>query len=82
MNRAFLTDEQRQAPALGSSGNEVEDPETQKAYVPADVDFYRRAMEALAHQEDREAVQAGIEDIEAGRVASFEDVDRRIPAEL
>ena len=82
MKRAFLTDEQREALALEPSGIEVEDPQTQKVYVLADADFYRRAKQALARQEDREAIQAGIEDMEAGRVVSFEEVDRRIRAKL
>ncbi len=82
MKRAFLTDEQREALALEPSGIEVEDPATQKVYVLADADIYRRAVEALARDEDRKAIQAGIDDMEAGRVVSFDDVDRRIRAKL
>jgi predicted transcriptional regulator len=82
MKRASLTDEQREALACEPDGIEVEDPDTHKIYVLADADLHRRAMRALTDQEDREAIQAGIEDMEAGRVVSFEDVDRRIRAKL
>jgi predicted transcriptional regulator len=82
MNRTSLTEEQREALALQPDGIEVEDPETRKVYVLADAELHRRALEALANQEDREAIQAGIADMEAGRVLPFEEVDRRIRAKL
>lgn len=82
MNRTTLTDEQREALVLQPEGIEVEDPKTQKLYVLADVELHRRAIEALTRQDDREAIHAGIADMEAGRVVSFEEVDRRIRAKL
>ncbi len=82
MKRPSLTDEQREALALQPAGIEVEDPNTQRVYVLTDAELHRRAMQALTNQEDREAIQAGIADLEAGRVVSFEEVDRRIRAKL
>lgn len=82
MNRPSITKEQREALALDPDGVELEDPETNKLYILADADLHREAMQALAKQKDREAIAAGIADMEAGRVESFEEVDRRIRAKL
>ena len=82
MKRPSITDEQREALNERPEGIEIEDPQTKRVYVLADAELHRRAVEALSHQRDREAIQAGIDDLEAGRVISFEDVDRRIRAKL
>jgi predicted transcriptional regulator len=82
MDRTSLTEQQREALALQPDGIEVEDPETNKVYVLADADLHREAMRALAERNDRDAIRTGIADMEAGRVVSFEEVDRGIRAKL
>jgi hypothetical protein len=80
--KALLSDEQRQALDGHPDGIEIEDPQTQRMYFLTDVDFHRRAADALRQQEDSDAIQCGIDDMEAGRVVPFEEVDRRIRATL
>ena len=80
--KASLSDEQRRALGQHPDGIEIEDDRTQKVYVLTDAELHRRAMEALRKQEDAQAIQAGIDDMEAGRVVPFEEVDRRIREKL
>ncbi|MFQ5734145.1 MAG: hypothetical protein ACE5KM_19590 [Planctomycetaceae bacterium] len=80
--RTIISDEQRQALDQQPEGVEVEDPLTQRVYVLTDVGMHRRAMQALQRQDDRAAIQAGIDDMQAGRVVPFEDVDRIIRDKL
>jgi predicted transcriptional regulator len=39
-------------------------------------------MQALNKQEDHDAIQAGIDDMEAGRVVPYEQVSRELRAHL
>ena len=80
--KASLSDEQRRALDLHPEGIEVEDPETQRVYFLTDVELHRRAVDSLRQQEDHDAIQRGIDDMEAGRVVSFEEVDERIRTRL
>jgi predicted transcriptional regulator len=77
-----LSDEQRQALDQQPEGIEVEDSQTQKVYFLTDAELHRRAMEALRRQEDHDAIQAGIDDMEAGRVMPYEEVSRRLHTHL
>jgi len=77
-----ISDEQRQALRQHPDGIEMEDVQMQKVYVLTDADLHRRAMLALRREEDHAAIQAGIDDMEAGRVLPFEEVDRRIREKL
>ncbi len=81
MKSPSLSDEQRRALDQQPEGIEVEDDQTQKVYL-TDVDLHRRAMQALQRQDDRAAIQAGIDDMQAGRVVPFDEVDRRIREKL
>jgi len=80
--KASLSDEQRQALNQQPEGIEVEDFQTQKVYFLTDAELHRRAMEALRRQEDHDAIQAGIDDMEAGRVMPYEEVSRRLHTHL
>ena len=80
--KASLSDEQRQALDQQPDGIEVEDVQTQKVYFLTDAELHRRAMQALRRQEDHDAIQAGIDDMEAGRVTPLAEVDRDIRKEL
>ena len=80
--KTSLSDEQRQALDQQPEGIEVEDSQTRKLYFLTDAELHHRAMQALKRQEDRDAIQAGIDDMEAGRVEPFEEVDRRIREKL
>jgi predicted transcriptional regulator len=82
MKRTFLTNEQREALLAEPTGIEVEDAQTNKLYVLADAELHRQALQALNDLKDREAIRAGIADMEAGRVVAFEEVDRRIRRKL
>ena len=77
-----LSKEQRQALDRQPEGIEVEDAETQKVYFLTDAEVHRRAMLALQRQEDHDAIRGGIDDMEAGRVVAFEEVDKRIREKL
>jgi predicted transcriptional regulator len=78
-----LSEEQRQALRDHPSGPIlVEDEQTRQRYVLIDQGLHDRAMQALRHQEDLAAIQAGITDMEAGSVVAFEEVDARIRAKL
>ncbi len=81
--KTSLSDEQRRALDQEPEGViVVEDTQTQKVYFLTDADLHQRAMEALQKQEDHTAIQAGIDDMEAGRVVPFEEVDKRIREKL
>jgi predicted transcriptional regulator len=80
--KTTLTDEQRHALDEQPEGIEIEDERTRRVYILADADLHRRAIEALRRQEDNQAVHSGIDDMQAGRVVPFEDVDRRIREKL
>ena len=60
----------------------VEDEQTHQHYVLVDRALHDRAMQALRQQEDLAAIRAGIDDMEAGNVVTFEEVDARIRAKL
>ena len=77
-----LSDEQREALNREPEGIEVQDSQTQKVYFITDAELYQRAMDALKRQEDHAAIQAGIDDMEAGRVVPLEEVDEQIRTEL
>jgi hypothetical protein len=77
-----LTPEQREAIRQQGSPVVVEDDETQTIYFLIDEDLHRRAMEALEERDARRAIRAGLDDLEAGRVETFSDVDARLRKKL
>ncbi len=80
--KAPLTAEQRQALDQHPDGIEVEDEQTQKMYVLIEADLYERAMQSLRRQEDLAAIQAGNDDMEAGRVMPLDEADKLIRQKL
>ena len=80
--KTSLSDEQRKALNEEPDGIVVEDTQTQKIYFLTDSELHQRAMDALRRQEDRAAIQAGIDDMEAGRVVPLEEVDQQIRKEF
>ncbi len=80
--KVSLSDEQRRALDQQPEGIEVEDAQTQKVYFLTDAAWRHRAMAALKRQEDLAAIQAGIDDMEAGRVTPLEEADQQIRKEL
>lgn len=78
-----ITDELRQALAAhGGRPVRVEDDQTQQVYVLVDERTHEQSMRALRLHEDRAAIQAGIDDMEAGRVVPLKEVDARIRQKL
>jgi predicted transcriptional regulator len=78
-----LSEDQREALRNHPSGSiVVEDEQTQQRYVLVERGIHERAMQALQQQEDLAAIPAGINDMEAGNVVTFEEVDARIRAKL
>jgi len=74
-----LTDEMRRA--LDQHPDrplELHDEQTQQVYLL----IRKPAGPEMIHATDHEAIQAGIDDMEAGRCVPFEEVDRRISAKL
>jgi hypothetical protein len=62
--------------ASGDSELEVVDPDTERTYFLVDSDTHRRAMEALRHQHDRDAIAQGIAEMQAGEGISVEEARR------
>jgi predicted transcriptional regulator len=78
-----LSEDQRQALRDHPGGPiPVEDEQTRQRYVLVEQELHDRAMQALKRQEDPAAIQAGIDDMVAGNVVPFDDVDARIRAKL
>lgn len=75
-----------QADALHEHGEElrVVDPTTDKVYVIVDPTVLQRARALLEHQqaEDLAAIQAGIEDTEAGRTIPISEAHAQIRDDL
>ena len=71
--------------ALRAAGDEplpVIDETTKHVYVVVDRDVHQRAMEALRQREDLAAIQAGIDDMEAGRFSPVDEAFDRIEEKL
>ena len=77
-----LTQEQREAIRQSGCPVEVEDDETKKVYVLIDGDFHDRAAQALEEREARAAIRKGLDELEAGRVVPFAEVDARLRKKL
>jgi len=78
-----LSEDQRQALRNYPGGPiPVEDEQTRQRYVLVDRGLHDRAMQALQQQEDLAAIQAGINEMEAGSVVPFDEVDARLRAKL
>ena len=74
-----LSEDQRRALSERPCGPvQVEDDQTHKFYVLVDLQLHERAMEALRQQDDLAAIQAGIDDMEAGRIVTLEEADAEI----
>lgn len=77
-----LSDELREALRQTGGTVEVQDDQSRKMYVLTESELFRRAMDALQSQEDHEAIQAGIDAMQAGNVLNLDDLDRRIRSRL
>lgn len=83
MDNPKLTDEQRNA-LKKSGGTEavVEDEQTATQYVIVSMQVHTEAKQALREKADRESIQRGIDDAEAGRVCSGEELTRHVKSDL
>jgi hypothetical protein len=79
---AKLTREQREAVRQEGGPVAVEDDETQARYFLIDEELHQRAMEALEERDARRAIRVGIDDLEAGRVVPFAEIDARLRQKL
>ena len=78
-----LSEEQRHALESGNgSPVTVHDDRSNAVYVIVDAQTHERAMEALRQQRDLEAIAEGVRDMEAGRVISLDEMDRRMREEF
>jgi predicted transcriptional regulator len=73
-----LTEEQLQALERGDGVVPVEDSETHRRYFLVEESTFK----SLQQQEDLAAIRSGIEDMEAGRVLTLDELDSRIRARL
>ncbi len=73
-----LTPEQREALDQSDGLVTVEDAQTHRRYFLLDA----AALKTLQRQDDRAAIQEGIADMEAGRVAPLDEVIARIRTSL
>lgn len=79
MSTLKLTDEMRQALQENPDQPlEIEDEVTRRVYLLVAKPTGRE----MIHATDHEAIQAGIDDMEAGRCVPFEEMDRRISEKL
>ena len=80
---AKLSDElQRAIDAHQGRPVEVEHPVTHKMYVLIEQPTHARAMKALEQQKVTRSIQAGIDDMEAGRGMPIEAADRMLRKKL
>ncbi len=78
-----LTQEQREAIRQRQGRPlEIKDDETRKVYVIIESDLFDRATHALEEHDARSAIRAGIDDLEAGRVVPFAEVDKKLRTKL
>jgi hypothetical protein len=77
-----LTDELREALRQTGGTVEIKDDQSQKLYVITESDVFHRAMQALQGQEDRVAIQEGVIAMEAGKVLTLDELDKRIRSRL
>ncbi len=61
---------------------EVEHPVTHKKYVLVEQPTHEQAMKALQRQKSIAAIQAGIDDMEAGRGMPIEEAEAQLREEL
>ncbi|HEX3869016.1 MAG TPA: hypothetical protein VHV77_01135 [Pirellulales bacterium] len=73
-----LTDEQREAINQSDGPVAVEDEQTRRVYFLVDP----TTLQTLQREEDIAAIREGIADMEAGRVISLEELDKRMRARL
>jgi uncharacterized membrane protein len=78
----LLTPEQSAALRASEGELRVVDPGTQRVYVLVDDETHQKAMEALQKRENYQAIQSGIDDMEAGKMQSAEDAHRHGREEL
>ena len=77
-----LTQDQREAIRQTGGPVEIEADVTRKTFVIIDGELHHRAMQALEEHETRRAIRTGIDELEAGRVVPFADVDARLQKKL
>ena len=82
MTAKLNDDLQKEIDAHAGQPVTVEHPGTQKVYVIVDQETHQRAMDALRKQEDLDAIQAGIDAMEAGHTIPVAEVDERIRQEF
>lgn len=75
-----LTAEQRAALQQQPDGVACEDTETHRVYFLVDHEVHQRAMQALKHQQDREAIARGLAELAAGEGMPLDEA-RRLTAE-
>jgi predicted transcriptional regulator len=77
-----ITPEMADALHANNGDVRVTDPDTQRVYVLVDDDTHRKAMEALRQREDLEAIQDGVDDMNAGRMVPAEEAHKRVREHL
>jgi len=82
MTAKLSDDLQRAADAQADTPVAAEHDGTQKVYYIYTEHMHHKASQALRQQEDLDAIQAGIEAMEAGRTIPLAEADRRIRQEL
>ncbi|MDB4614172.1 hypothetical protein OAH18_00640 [bacterium] len=75
-----LNREQTEEAVRNPQGVECQGEGTEKVFVIVDVDVMQRMQEALAVT-DHAAIQAGIDDMEAGRMMTLDEADAHIRSE-
>jgi hypothetical protein len=66
----------------GPEGLEVVDPDTNRVYMLVDGDTYRQAMAALHRQKNRNAIAAGLSEMETGKGKPADQVFEEIRERL
>lgn len=77
-----ITDELRDALKASPDGVVVEDQDAQRTYIVADSAVHEEAMQALRRERDRQSIERGIADMEAGRTMSIDEADQQIRESL
>ena len=82
MTPKLSDDLQKALDANAGQPTKVEHPGTHKLYVIVDNETHEQAMEALRKQQDHDAIQAGVDAMEADRTIPLAEADQQIRQEL
>jgi predicted transcriptional regulator len=77
-----ISEEQRAALKQNPQGVSCEDADSARTYFLVEESVHLRAMQALKHQQDLEAIRRGVAQMDAGKGTPVEEVRQQLAREL